>query len=288
MAQSLWVQDRLESLGVEVEQVLIRTDGDDSQRWLTEIGGQGLFTRRLQTALLDNTIDLAVHSLKDLPTKPEAGLRIAAIPVRENRADVLISAQGLAFRDLPQGAIVGTGSLRRAAQLKRRRPDLEIRDIRGNIDSRLRQLDEGKFDAIVLAAAGLNRLGLGDRITELFDPAVFFPAVGQGALALEVRAVDCATAKWVEQLDDRDSHCTAMAERAMLSSLKAGCLAAVGANVILLSGMLDLSGMVLSPEGRRIIIANDSAVIGEFEKLGCSVARALLDRGAKELLEVNR
>lgn len=287
MAQSLWVQQHLESLGVAVEQVLIRTEGDENLRSLTEIGGQGVFTRRLQIALLDQRIDLAVHSLKDLPTQSTSGLRIAAIPIRENRADALISATGETLRDLPKGAIVGTGSVRRAAQLKRQRPDLNIRDIRGNVDTRLCKLDEGEFAAIVLAVAGLNRLGLQHRIAELFDPDVIFPAVGQGALALEIRTNDTVTAEWVEQLNDRNSQCVAMAERAMLRALKAGCLAAVGANSTVFSGKIRLSGMVLSADGRRIVVANKSAELLDFDTLGSSVAHALLDRGASELLKTN-
>ncbi len=185
MWQSNWVRQQLESMGIEVEIIPIRTAGDDQTQPLAQIGGQGLFTKRLQVALLNHEIDLAVHSLKDLPTENEPGLTIAAIPARENKADVLVSHQAGSWKELPAGAVVGTGSVRRAAQLRYLRSDLRVEDIRGNVDTRLSKLDRGLFDAIVLAAAGLLRLGLPERIAYSFEPQELMPAVGQGALGLE-------------------------------------------------------------------------------------------------------
>ncbi len=286
MTQSQWVQAQLEARGVSVELVMIRTEGDVSAQSLAQIGGQGVFTKRLQTALLEREIDLAVHSLKDLPTKAEDGLQIVAVPLREDRADALVSA-GVGFNQLAPGAKVGTGSLRRAAQLRRLRPDLLVQDIRGNVDSRLQKLDQGQYDAIVLAAAGLNRLGWQQRITESFAPELVFPAVGQGALGLEVRDDDFPTQAWILPLNHEPSYRSAMAERAMLRALQAGCLSAVGANCTMSSDeRLQLSGIVLSPDGQQMVQASHEAAGDQFETLGSVVANSLLAEGARELLEM--
>ncbi|WP_298890919.1 hydroxymethylbilane synthase [uncultured Serinicoccus sp.] len=229
-SQSGWVADRLRAAGREIELVLVTTEGDTSRRSLTEIGGTGVFASALRGALLDGRIDLAVHSLKDLPTAAADGLVVAAVPEREDPHDVLVARDGLALRDLPAGAVVGTGSPRRAAQLGLLRPDLEIRDIRGNVDSRIRMVRDQVLDAVVLARAGLARLGRLDEATEVLDTEDMVPAAGQGALAVECRADDTGlAAELAEILDHPATRAQVSAERAALAALEAGCTAPVGA-----------------------------------------------------------
>ena len=230
MWQSTWVKGELEKIGCTVELIQIKTEGDVATGSLSQIGGQGVFTKRLQIALQNNEVDLAVHSLKDLPTEDAPGLSIAAIPLRETTADAFVCNKHSALSELPTGAVVGTGSVRRGAQLLHLRSDLQIKDIRGNVDTRLSKLDEGQFDAIILAAAGLTRLGWADRITQVFSPDDLLPAVGQGALGLETRTDDSATNEAIGQLNHANSFASAMAERFMLRTLFAGCLAPVGAH----------------------------------------------------------
>lgn len=284
MWQSNWVREQLEALGAEVELIQIRTDGDDQSQPLAQIGGQGLFTKRLQVALLNNEIDLAVHSLKDLPTHDEPGLMIAAIPPRENKADVLVSNEFSSLESLPAGAVVGTGSVRRAAQLLHLRNDLRIENIRGNVDTRLRKLDEGSFDAIVLAAAGLLRLGLKDRIACYFSPRELMPAVGQGALGLETRTKDAATIDVVKQLNHSPSYYSAMAERAMLRKLFAGCLSPVGADSTVTGEELELQGIVLSVDGRQAVTASQTGNLAKADAIGVAVAESLIENGAEPFL----
>jgi len=282
--QAEWVVARLADRGVAVELVPITTQGDVKTGPLGQIGGQGLFTKELQRALLDGQIDLAVHSCKDLPTAPVEGLVIAAVPERESTADVLVSPKADRFEALPSGARIGTGSLRRKAQLLHLRPDLVVEDIRGNVETRLRKLDEGQFDAIVLAEAGLKRLGLADRIAHVIPYRDMLPAVGQGALAIEARADDERTQSLLALLDHPSSHRAVLAERALLFHLRAGCLAPVGALAQAGSEHLRLEAVVLSPDGRRRLTANGSiaeelpAVVGEM------VAQDLLNQGAAELI----
>ena len=229
-SQSGWVADRLREAGREVELVLVTTEGDTSRRSLTEIGGTGVFASALRGALLDGRIDLAVHSLKDLPTAPAEGLVVAAVPEREDPRDVLVARDGLALQDLPTGAVVGTGSPRRAAQLGLLRPDLEVRDIRGNVDSRIRMVRDHVLDAVVLARAGLARLGRLDEATEVLDLEDMVPAAGQGALAVECRVDDTGlAADLAEILDHPATRAAVSAERAALAALEAGCTAPVGA-----------------------------------------------------------
>lgn len=280
LTQSRWVQQQLERGGIAVELVLVKTEGDVQTGPLAQIGGQGLFTKQLQVELLANRIDLAVHSLKDLPTQTPAALQIAAVPERENPADALLVRAGTDPLNLPQGAILGTGSLRRAAQLKHWRPDFQVRDLRGNVDRRLQRLEEGDFDAIVLAVAGLRRLGLADRIDHEFSGDQLFPAVGQGALGLEVRRDDAAAVSAVAQLNCPQSFARAMAERAMLQRLFAGCLAPVGASTRVRGGILELEGVVLAPDGSQRIIASAEAELSQFQDLGNRVAESLLQQGA--------
>jgi hydroxymethylbilane synthase len=285
MWQSNWVKTELEKNGVNVELIRIKTEGDTQTGPLAQIGGQGLFTKRLQVALLENQIDLAIHSLKDLPTEDHPDLRIAAVPVRESTADALVSNASSSVQSLPPGAVIGTGSVRRAAQLLHLRDDLVVKDIRGNVDTRLKKLDDGEFDAIVLACAGLVRLGLADRISHQFSPDTLMPAVGQGALGLETRVADPQTIALVEPLSDLHSFHRAMAERWMLRALFAGCLAPVGANTFITDGDLTLEGIVLSRDGREKIQAVETRPLQESQVLGESVARQLIAQGADEFLK---
>ncbi|QEG23655.1 hydroxymethylbilane synthase [Mariniblastus fucicola] len=287
MWQSNWVKAELEKLGNVVELIQIKTQGDVQTGPLAQIGGQGLFTKQLQVALDAKEIDLAVHSLKDLPTEDADGLSITAIPPRETTEDAICGPVGStlnSLESLPQKAIVGTGSVRRAAQILNLRPDLDIRDIRGNVDTRLAKLDSGEFDVIVLAAAGLTRLGLADRISFRFDRNVLLPAVGQGALGLETRADDEATVAAVAKLNHPESFSSALAERAMLRRLFAGCLAPVGARCDITGTTLTLTGVVLSRDGKIRTEASDSAPLNDYELLGISVAEKLIAAGADKLL----
>jgi hydroxymethylbilane synthase len=267
-----------------VEQVLISTQGDVTAGPIGSFGGQGVFTKEIQRALLDERVDLAVHSMKDLPTEQVPGLTIAAIPVRETVGDVLVSAAGLSVAELPLAARVGTGSTRRQAQLLHVRPDLQLSDLRGNVETRLRRLDAGDFDAIVLAEAGLKRLGLSPRIVHVIPTEQMLPAVGQGALALEVRQDDHATHEFVRQLDDATSRARVLAERAFLAALRGGCLAPVGALSSCQDDELVLSGVVLSADGRQRLWGERSGTLASAPTLGAELAQELLNQGARELI----
>jgi hydroxymethylbilane synthase len=286
--QAEWVAGQLADRGIAVELVPITTQGDVKFGPLGQIGGQGLFTKELQRALLERQIDLAVHSCKDLPTAPVEGLVIAAVPERESTADVLVSPKADRIEALPNAARIGTGSLRRKAQLLHLRPDLLVEDIRGNVETRLRKLDEGQFDAIVLAEAGLKRLGLADRLANVIPYRDMLPAVGQGALAIEARADDKRTQGQLAVLDHPSSHRAVLAERALLFQLRAGCLAPVGALAQAESARLRLEAVVLSPDGRRRLTASGSIEDGAAAALGEMVAQDLLQQGAAELIAASR
>ena len=287
--QAEWVAARLRESGVEVELVLISTQGDQNQTApVGEIGTFGVFTKEIQRALLDGRIDLAVHSLKDLPTEPVEGLCLAAVPPREAAGDALLSRDGRPFEELPPGARIGTGSVRRRAQLWHARPDLEMLDVRGNVDTRLRKLDEGQFEALVLAEAGLRRLGLADRITQVLPKSLILPAVGQGALGLETRNDDAAAKSCLAVLDDAATHASVLAERALLAALRGGCLAPVGAWGRVSGGRLQLDAVVLSGDGRRRVAAEASGAPEEAESLGRQAADALLAQGAAEMIRAQR
>jgi hydroxymethylbilane synthase len=286
--QADWVAGRLTAQGVEVELVPITTRGDASQtEGVSSLGSPGVFTKELQRALLDERIDLAVHSLKDLPTDEVAGLALAAVPERESPFDVLVSRHG-PLRDLPAGATIGTGSLRRRAQVLYARPDLEMRDIRGNVDTRLAKLAAGEFDAIVLAHAGLLRLQLDQHITEIFAPTVVLPAVGQGALGIEARADDRQTRALLEKLDDESSHTAVLAERSLLAALRGGCLAPVGAWARHEAGQLQLDAVVLSADGSQRLAEQSEAAPSAAVQLGRRVAETLLAAGAGDLIQASR
>jgi hydroxymethylbilane synthase len=284
--QAEWVAGQLRLHHVEVELVPITTQGDVTSGPLGQIGGTGLFTKEIQRALLAGSVDLAVHSLKDLPTAPIEGLTLAAVPPRESVRDVLVGRTAQRLEDLPKGARVGTGSPRRRAQLWHFRRDLELLEIRGNVDTRLRKLDEGEYDAIVLAEAGLSRLGLAGRITQVIDPAIMLPAVGQGALGLETRANDPATIATVGALDHEQTHQAVLAERTVLATLRAGCLAPVGVwGRVAPDGRLQLDAVVLSDDGKQRLFATASADPRAAVHLGLSVANDLLEQGAAALID---
>lgn len=282
--QADWVTTQLTALGVAVEQVLITTQGDVRTGPLGAIGGQGLFTKEIQRALLSGEIDLAVHSLKDLPTEPVAGLHLAAVPPREATGDALVAKTATRLDELPLGACVGTGSTRRRAQLLHMRPDLRLEDVRGNVDTRLRKLDEGLYDALILAEAGLKRLGLVDRIAQILPVEQMLPAVGQGALGLETRTADARVRTLIQPLDDRHTHAAVLAERMLLSELRGGCLAPVGALGRVVGDRLTLTAVVLSGDGQRRLAAAAEAALHEATSLGAAVARQLLEQGASELI----
>jgi hydroxymethylbilane synthase len=282
--QADWVAGQLQQHGIRVEMVLIATQGDVRDGPIGTIGSQGVFTKEIQRALLDGRIDLAVHSLKDLPTDPVDGLAVAAVPPREQPGDALVSNQVTEFESLGRGARVGTGSMRRRAQLLHVRPDLHVLDIRGNVDTRLRHLDEGRYDAIVLAEAGLTRLGLAHRIAQVFPKEWMLPAIGQGALGLETRADDQRTRELVATLDDADTHAAVLAERALLATLRGGCLAPVGAWGRVVHGALQLDAAVLDPQGTQRIAARVVGTPRTAEAVGQQAARQLLDQGAAALI----
>ncbi len=286
--QAQWVAAQLRNLGVAVELVPVSTSGDQQQTPIGAIGGQGIFTKEIQRELLAGRIDLAVHSLKDLPTDAVPGLCLAAVPPRAAVADALIATQGSSLERLPPGAVVGSGSLRRRAQLLHVRPDLQMRDIRGNVDTRLRKLHAGEYDAIILAEAGLQRLGLEAQIAQRLPMSVMLPAVGQGALALETRSDDQTTRQLLRALDHEDSHAAVLAERAMLAALQGGCLAPIAAWARRTGDSLTLTGRVLSPDGRRKIEAQRVAATGEAVRLGRAVAEELLAAGAAGMVEAAR
>jgi hydroxymethylbilane synthase len=287
--QAEWVAAQLSAAGAEVELVPVTTAGDRDQLGpVASIGGQGLFTKEIQTALLDRRVDLAVHSLKDLPTEPAAGLVLAAVPKRESTADVLVSRDGLSFDLLPRHARIGTGSTRRRAQLWHVRPDLRMADVRGNIDTRLRKLDGGEFDALVLAEAGLKRLGLAGRIAQVLPASLLLPAVGQGALGLETREDDAPVRRCLAQLDDAATHAAVLAERSLLRTLRGGCLAPVGALARVEAGGLSLAAVVCSHDGRRRLDVSIAGPPDRADDLGRQAADELLSQGAAELIQAAR
>jgi len=285
--QANWAKDRLSerfpSLQVEIQ--VIRTQGDRlAEVPLSQMGGKEVWTKEIEQALLDHHIDLAVHSLKDLPTLLPNGLMLGAVSKREDVRDALVSLNGDGFAKLRQHARVATSSLRRQAQLLNARPDLKIESIRGNVDTRLRKLEEEPFDAIILAAAGLIRLGFGDRITEFLDPTLCVPAPGQAALGIETRQKDDRVATYVAVLNDSDAFRDVTAERAMLRSLEGGCRVPIGAWARLTSGRFELTGLVATPNGQRVLKETIVGQKSDPQALGCEVAEKLRLQGADEIL----
>lgn len=276
--------DLADATGVTTELVTITTDGDRSNEPLSRAGGTGLFTGALRDALLDDRCDLVVHSLKDLPTAPHDRLVVAAMPVREDPRDALCARDGLTLETLPEGARVGTGSPRRMAQLRARRPDIEVVDIRGNVDTRLGRVAPGDLDAVILAAAGLRRLGRTEVVTEYLDPDRWPTAPGQGALAVEVRRGD---EDLVKALDHVETRAAVEAEREVLALLEAGCSAPVGARAVVDAGLLLLSASVYSLDGQTVLTSSHAASWPDegdpSREVAARVARELLDAGAAGL-----
>jgi hydroxymethylbilane synthase len=283
--QAEWVAARLAELGVEVALVPITTTGDRSQEPIGAGSATGLFTKELQRALLDERIDLAVHSLKDLPTEEVSLLCLVAVPQRASSGDVLVASKYGSLDELPEGSVVGTGSLRRRAQLLHVRPDLRMEDIRGNVDTRLRKLARGDYDALVLAEAGLRRLGLDEHITQVLPTQIVLPAVGQGALGLETRSDDDRAREALEPLDHAATHAAVLAERAMLARLRGGCLAPVGALGRVEEDTLELLGRVLCPDGSEKIQSQRMGAPSDAVTLGRQLADELIAQGAADLIQ---
>jgi hydroxymethylbilane synthase len=286
--QAQWVATELEKLGNSIEMVWIVTQGDVTAQPLGTVGGQGLFTKEIQRALLDGEIDLAVHSLKDLPTQPIDGLALAAVPQREVVGDCLIAPLGTTIENLPLGARIGTGSLRRAAQLRAWRADLEILDIRGNVETRIKKLDDGIYEAIVLAEAGLHRLGYLDRVAQKLPLHRLLPAVGQGALGLETRADDETTLKALSALNHAASQLAVTAERSLLAHLRGGCLAPVAAWCRMEDDKLRLEAKVLSLDGQTQLQADRRFAPDQAQEEGRLAAEELIAAGAQQLIESAR
>jgi hydroxymethylbilane synthase len=290
-AQTARVVDVLERAwpGLRAEVKPIVTTGDRTQASgepLPEIGGKGLFTLELEQALRSGEIDLAVHSLKDLPTEEVEGIALGAVCEREDARDCLVSRDGAGLRELRTGAVVGTSSLRRTAQLRGLRHDLEIGSVRGNVDTRIRKVREGEYDAVVLAAAGVRRLGLEDAVTEWFEPEALLPAPGQGALAIQCRAEDEGAAHTLlGEIDDLAARATTTAERVFLAALDAGCTAPVGAHATVVDGGVHLRGLVASIDGRDVVRVEGD---GEPGEVGGRLAREALAAGAARILEAIR
>ncbi len=287
--QAHWVAAELaKQPGVEVTIVEIKTQGDERGETISGLNSQGVFTREIQNALMESSVDVAVHSLKDLPTEVVPGLQLTAVPERASARDVLISRGGQVWAELAQGAIIGTGSTRRRAQLWHARPDLRMADIRGNVDTRLRKLREGQYDCLVLAEAGLRRLELDDAITEVLPETLMLPAVGQGALGIETRCSDDASNAVVGRLDDSATHAAVVAERALLAQLRGGCLAPIGAWARAEGSSLALSAVVLSHDGTQRLFAESTGTAQAAERLGIELGNQLLNRGAAELIGTSR
>ena len=285
---ALWqahhISDLLRAKGHTVQLEIIKTTGDKiTDVALAKVGTKGMFTKEIEEALVDDRVDLAVHSLKDLPTELAPEFEIAAITKRENPRDVFCSVNFASLEVLPQRARVGTSSLRRQAQLKAVRPDLKIHPLRGNVDTRLRKLEAGEFDAIILAAAGLNRLGKTQRVRQVIPAEVITPAAGQGALGIEIRKGDTATRALLKFLDDADARAATTCERALLNKLGGGCQVPIGAFAEVRNGKIRLNALVAHPDGTRVL--RETREGSDPERLGQEVGDALLRRGGDVILE---
>lgn len=283
---ALWqanhIKDRLAGLGYECRIEVITTSGDRFQQGpLKDVGNKGLFTKEIEEALLAGSVDIAVHSLKDMPTRLPDGLQITATPHREDPRDAII---GSSLAGLKPGARIGTGSLRRMAQLRAYRTDLQPEPMRGNVDTRLRKLDEGEYDAIVLASAGLNRLGWDHRIAERIPVDVMCPAVGQGALAIETRADEGDAMRACLLLSHPDTHAAITAERAVLEQLGGGCQVPVGAHATVEGQVLRMMAVVATPDGARLVRDEIGGAVNDAHALGTELGRRLLSAGAREIL----
>lgn len=273
--------------GLEIEKRLMTTKGDQILNApLAKIGGKGLFTKELETAMLEGEIDLAVHSLKDMPVVVPEGLVITAITERADPGDALVSPRYNSFEELPQGAKVGTSSLRRKAQLLHARPDLQIHDLRGNVNTRLRKMEEEGFDAIILAAAGLKRLGFQDRIRQLLPQELCLPAVGQGALAIETRLADTATREMLDFLNDSATRACTTAERSFLAAVEGGCQVPVGVHAVMAEPeQLQVEAIIASLDGKTLLRDTLIGAADDAQQMGTELANKLLDQGGREILQ---
>lgn len=291
MVQTHWVRDELQKQfpDYQFEIEAMSTQGDKIlDVALSKIGDKGLFTKELELGLLNQEVDLAVHSLKDLPTQLPEGLRLGCVSIRENPADALVlneKYQGYTIQTLPEGAVVGTSSLRRLAQLRYHYPYLEFKDVRGNLNTRLKKLDAGEYDALVLAVAGLQRLGMGDRVSQAIPSEVSLHAVGQGALGIECREGDTRILDLLKAIEDEETRDRTLAERAFLRELEGGCQVPIGVNSQIEGNQLTLMGMVASLDGQQLLkdtVTSDRALP---EKIGYDLAQLLREKGAGAILE---
>ena len=285
--QANWVKAELERLhGCRLELLKIKTSGDKiTDVPLAKIGGKGLFVKEIEEALLAGRADLAVHSMKDVPVEIPKGLHIAVTTKREDPRDALISAAGLPFAKLPQGAKIGTSSLRRGTQLRHKRPDLIVVPLRGNLDTRLRKLKSEQLDAVIVAAAGLCRMGWEGQVTEYLPVDISLPAIGQGALGLECRVDDARIHRLIAPLNDRDTAVCVAAERAFLTRLEGGCQVPIAGHAELVGIELRLRGLVASLDGKQLVVDEARGPIAQAAELGKGLAERLLDRGAGKILQ---
>jgi len=285
--QAEFVRKRLfELTGVEAEIVIIKTTGDKMQQQpLTQIGGKGIFIKELEEALLEESVDLAVHSVKDIPTETPGRLHFPAVCRRDDVRDCLVSHTGTLLANLKPGARVGTGSLRRQAQLRHYRPDLDFRELRGNVDTRLRKVESGEYDAIVLSKAGLDRLGWSQKITEPISTEISLPAVGQGAIAIQSRVSDRDADEFLSKLDDMETRTAIIAERALLSALQGGCQVPIGAWARMERSELVMEAVVCSVDGTQCVRERATASPDQAAQLGEHLARVLAEGGARTILE---
>jgi len=286
--QANWVKSELERLhsNADIDIRIIATSGDNIQDVpLAKIGGKGLFVKEIEEALLANEIDLAVHSMKDVPMELPTELGISVITKRENPLDALISKNGEKLADLPQGATIGTSSLRRSSQLLKYRDDFKIHPLRGNVDTRLRKVEEGKYDAILLASAGLNRLGWANRITEEISHDILLPAMGQGALGIETRLDDTMIYDFISTLNHEQTHYAVSAERSLVGRLDGGCQVPIGAYARVEKGLITLKGLVASLDGEIIYKLENVGPVDDAINIGQELGSKLLKMGANEILE---
>jgi len=288
LKQSNFVKELIEQQwpDVEVEIRIIKTTGDKiTDVPLAKIGGKGLFVKEIEDALLRGEIDLAVHSMKDVPSQLPDGLVIGAVPKREDPRDVMVAVDWKRISDLPLGGVVGTSSLRRTAQILHIRPDLKVKTLRGNLDTRLKKLRDGMYDAVILAAAGLIRMGWNDVITEFLEPEYFLPAVAQGALGIEIREDDERMRELLAPIHNETSAAEVEAERSFLAELEGGCQVPIGGHCVVKDGHARIFGMIASVDGQVLIRDEMAGPASDVEKLGRELARKLLNAGGREILE---
>ena len=286
--QANWIKGQLirRHPHLDIEIIKIKTTGDKILDVpLAKVGGKGLFVKEIENALLDGSIDLAVHSMKDVPTKLPEGLGIVAVSEREDPRDALLSREGVVLDDLSEGSRIGTSSLRRQAQILNRRPDFHLEPLRGNINTRLRKLKDGLYDAIILAHAGVKRLGWDDEVTEVMEPEVMLPAIGQGALGIEARVDDQTTLGRISFLNHPETSVCVTAERAFLKRLEGGCQVPVAAYATVRDGEVSMKGLVAGVDGVKFILRKSNGSSSEADSLGRSLAEQILDAGGREILE---